>query len=116
MLSESECRYLLGKSKPPVSYREQLDFRIRKKADRALRDLTLIAQRHNKKQLEKIFNLLAMQPLIEAILLRDLEPPRKFKAKGLERQRILDRQYWLAEAFRNIASRRINRAEWTGIG
>jgi len=116
MLSESERLYLLGKLKPPVNYRWQLDHRIKEKAISALKDLGFIAEYHNEKQLKKIFKTQTIQPFIERLLLRHLEPPRKFKVKGLQRQRILDRQYRLAETLLNIASKRIKKAEWSGTG
>lgn len=113
MLSDSERFYLLGKLKPSDGYRWKLDSKIKKKVKSALEDLTLIAENHNEKQIEKIFTSKTILPFIHALLLRNMEPPAKFKIKGPTRvAEPTNNQWYLAWRIEPIARARIQRGRW----
>lgn len=114
MLSDSERRYLKGELKPPPDYRMQLDLRIRIKVEKALEDLTLIAEEHNFKQWNKIFNIQKSDviPFIHALLLNPhaLRPPRKrFREKKASIHADQSQQWYLAWVIYELAIKRILR-------
>jgi len=120
MLSDSERKYVKGELKPPPDYRMQLDLRIRIKAEKALEDLTLIAEEHNFKQWNKIFNIQKSHviPFIHALLLNShaLRPPKKrFREKKGSIHADRSQQWYLAWVTYALAIKRILRKPFMDI-
>jgi len=109
MLSEAEREYLKGELYiKDKNYRYQLDFKIKKKAQKALEDLTLVAEKHNPKQWNKIFKLSSVMWFIDALLRRNLEPTPKFKPKNVRILADRTQQWFLAWLIHEMACKRIS--------
>jgi len=111
LLTSDERKHLEGKLKPETNYRYQLDWKIREKAKEALKDLTLIAQKRDRKQFDKIFTATEVIPFIQVLLWRKFEK-EKFKSNNSETGKLqwrtdISQQWYLAWLIRAITTKRI---------